>query len=280
MEIFGLSEGIIRLSVFAGVFAAMALAESIFPRKKRIQKRSSRWFTNWALVLIDTVALRIAFPILAVGMAVYAHEINWGLLNVVALPAWLEIVIAIVLMDMAIWAQHVASHKIPLLWRFHKVHHVDRDIDVTTGARFHPVEIIFSMAYKLVLVLALGPAALAVVLFEVILNASAMFNHSNVKLPLGLDRVLRAIIVTPDMHRVHHSIVRRETDSNYGFFLSVWDRLFQTYIAQPERGHEGVIIGLEEHQDDATSSLIWSLMLPFKVGKISSRAVPGQEKGQ
>ncbi|MAY21131.1 MAG: fatty acid hydroxylase [Erythrobacteraceae bacterium] len=280
MEFFGLDEGAIRLSVFAGIFATMALAETLFARKTRTQKRTSRWFTNWALVVIDTAVLRIIFPVLAVGVSVYAQQKGWGLFNVIALPTWLEIMIAIALLDMAVWAQHVATHKIPLLWRFHKVHHVDRDIDVTTGVRFHPVEIVLSMAYKLVLVLAIGPAALAVFLFEVILNASAMFNHSNVKLPNGMDRALRAIMVTPDMHRVHHSIIMRETDSNYGFFLSFWDRLFHTYIAQPEKGHDGMVIGLEEHQDDAPSSLIWSLMLPFKDSAAANEAVLAQEKTQ
>ena len=264
MEFFGISEGTIRLSVFGSVFVTMALAETLFPRKIRTQPRTGRWFANWGLVILDTLTLRIVFPILAVGMAVYANDQGWGIFNFIALPFWIEILLAIILLDLAVWAQHVVSHKIPILWRFHKVHHADRDIDVTTGARFHPVEIVLSMAYKFVWVLLLGPAAVAVFLFEVILNASAMFNHSNVKLPLGLDRVARSLIVTPDMHRVHHSIVTRETDSNFGFFLSVWDRMFRTYIAQPKLGHNGVVIGLEEHQDSAPSSLFWSLWLPFK----------------
>ena len=264
MEFFGSNEGIIRFCVFASIFAIMALSEVFLPRKARTQTRRRRWLTNWSLVIIDTLALRIIFPVLVVGMAAYAETRGWGLLNTLTLPLWLEIAIAILLLDMAVYAQHVASHKIPVLWKFHKVHHADRDIDVTTGARFHPVEIVLSMAYKLICVLLLGPAAVAVFLFEVILNAAAMFNHSNVKLPLVLDRYMRAAIVTPDMHRVHHSIIRRETDSNYGFFLSVWDRLFRTYIDQPKFGHDGVTIGLEEHQSHQPSSLVWSLLLPFK----------------
>jgi sterol desaturase/sphingolipid hydroxylase (fatty acid hydroxylase superfamily) len=264
MEVFGLSEGTVRLGVFASVFVIMACAEALVPRKQRTQPRTSRWFTNWSLVIVDSIVLRIVFPILAVGVALYAGEQGWGLLNLVALPFWLEVILAVVLLDFAVWAQHVATHKIPILWRVHKVHHVDRDIDVTTGIRFHPIEIILSMAYKLLVVIALGPAALAVVFFEVILNASAMFNHANVRLPLAVDRVLRAVIVTPDMHRVHHSIIHRETDSNYGFFFSVWDRLFGTYIAQPHHGHTGIVIGLDEHQDESPSSLFWSLMLPFR----------------
>ncbi|MDY7098154.1 MAG: sterol desaturase family protein, partial [Pseudomonadota bacterium] len=189
---------------------------------------------------------------------------GWGLLNLVALPFWVEVLIAIVLLDFAVWAQHVASHKIPILWRFHKVHHADRDIDVTTGARFHPVEILLSMLYKLACVIVLGPAAVAVFLFEVILNASAMFNHSNVRLPARFDALLRSLIVTPDMHRVHHSAIQRETDSNYGFFLSLWDKVFGVHIAQPELGHDRMVIGLDEYQDDAPSSLRWSLAEPFR----------------
>lgn len=275
MTFFGLSEGTIRLTVFASIFILMAVAEAAFPRKTRTQTRSKRWVTNWALVILDTVALRIFVPVLAVGMAIYTDEKGWGLFALTALPTWLEITLAIVLLDMAVYAQHVASHKIPILWRFHKVHHVDRDIDVTTGARFHPVEILYSMAYKLACVVIIGPAATAVFLFEVILNASAMFNHSNVKLPLGFDKIMRTLIVTPDMHRVHHSIIQEETDSNYGFFLSIWDQLFRTYIPQPREGHDGVIIGLEEHQTDAPATLLWSLLLPFK-GPASHAALKSQ----
>ena len=264
MEVFGFSEGTVRLCVFASVFVIMACAETLMPRKQRTQPRGLRWFTNWSLVIVDSIVLRIVFPILAVGVAAYAGEQGWGVLNLVALPFWLEVILVVVLLDLAVWAQHVATHKIPILWRVHKVHHVDRDIDVTTGIRFHPVEIILSMAYKLVVVIALGPAALAVVLFEVVLNASAMFNHANFRLPLAVDRVLRTVIVTPDMHRVHHSVIHRETDSNYGFFFSVWDRIFGTYIAQPYHGHNGIVIGLDEHQDESPSSLLWSLILPFK----------------
>lgn len=263
MDVFGISEGAFRLGVFSSVFVLMALAETAFPRKRRTQPRVRRWFANWGLVIIDTLVLRITFPILAVSVAFYVEGRGWGLLNWTTLPIWVEIVIAVAMLDLAVWAQHVASHKIPLLWRVHKVHHADRDIDVTTGARFHPIEIVLSMGYKFACILALGPAALAVFLFEVILNASAMFNHSNVRLPLGLDRALRLLIVTPDMHRVHHSIITTETDSNYGFFLSFWDRLFRTYIDQPQKGHCGITIGLAEHQDDAPSSLFWSLWLPF-----------------
>ncbi len=257
------NEGLVRLSVFAGVLLIMICLEFILPRKKRTQPRTHRWLTNAAIVVLDTVALRLVVPVLAVGFAGLATENGWGLFNLVALPGWLEILLAILILDMLIYAQHVATHHIPILWRFHKVHHVDRDIDVMTALRFHPVEILASMAYKIICVLLLGPAALAVIVFEILLNASAMFNHANVYLPERLDAAMRRLIVTPDMHRVHHSTVIAETNSNYGFFLSVWDRLFGTYIAEPAAGHEGVIIGLAEHQDARPNAIIWSMLLPF-----------------
>ncbi|WP_108810947.1 sterol desaturase family protein [Sphingorhabdus sp. Alg231-15] len=256
-------EAMIRLSAFAGIFLIMALLEIAMPRKQRVLAKGARWFTNISLVIVDTVALRLVMPILAVGMADYAALRDWGLLTLIELPFWVEIVIAFLLLDMLIYAQHIAFHKIPILWRFHKVHHADRDLDVTSGARFHPVESILSMAYKLVCIVFIGPAALAVFLFEVVLNAASMFNHANVRLPLGLDRVLRLFMVTPDMHRVHHSVIARETNSNYSFFLTIWDRMFRTYTAQPERGHDGMTIGLSEYQDNKPANLIWSLLVPF-----------------
>ncbi|MEP3226686.1 MAG: sterol desaturase family protein [Parasphingorhabdus sp.] len=252
------------MSVFAGVFLVMAMMEIIVPRKQRVQTRSGRWFTNISLVVINTLALRFALPILAVGMADYAATKGWGLLALIDLPFWLEVIIAFLLLDMLIYLQHVALHKIPVFWRMHKVHHADRDLDVTSGARFHPFEALLSMAFKLLCIAVIGPAAFAVFLFEVILNAASMFNHANVHLPKGLDRGLRLFIVTPDMHRVHHSIIERETNSNYGFFLTIWDRVFRTYIPQPEKGHDGMTIGLSEHQSDQPANLLWSLLLPFR----------------
>ncbi|MEH6757892.1 MAG: sterol desaturase family protein [Parasphingorhabdus sp.] len=256
-------ETIARLSVFAGIFLLMAVLEIATPRKKPVLAKGARWFTNISLIIIDTLTLRLAMPILAVAMAGYAAERGWGLLNWVDLPIWIEAIIAFLLLDMLIYAQHIAFHKIPLLWRFHKVHHADRDLDVTSGARFHPVESLLSMAYKLICIILIGPTAFAVFLFEVILNAASMFNHANVRLPLGFDRLLRLFIVTPDMHRVHHSVIKRETNSNYSFFLTLWDRVFGTYIAQPEKGHDGMVIGLSEYQDSKPAHLIWSLLLPF-----------------
>ena len=216
-------ENVVRLSVFLGVLCLCAIIEAVLPRKHRVHKRSQRWIVNIGLIIVDSVTVRLMGQLTALSAAVYASAQGWGLFNTIQLPLWLEIVLAILLLDMAIYVQHVASHKLPILWRFHRVHHADRDIDVTTGTRFHPIEIVFSMIYKCLVVILFGPAALAVVLFEIILNASAMFNHANIKLPLTIDRYVRLLIVTPDMHRVHHSVIPQETDSNYGFFLSVWD---------------------------------------------------------
>jgi sterol desaturase/sphingolipid hydroxylase (fatty acid hydroxylase superfamily) len=208
-------------------------------------------------------ALAIGLPLLAVGAAVDAAANGWGVLNKVDWPAWIEITGAVLFFDFAIWVQHLVTHKVPVLWRLHRVHHADRDIDVTTAIRFHPVEIALSMLLKIGLVYLIGPAALAIILFEIILNGTAMFNHANMALPRALDRVVRLVLVTPDMHRVHHSTLRTEHDSNYGFALSIWDRMFRTYVAQPGAGHDGMEIGLE-WRDDNPSRLGWSLALPFR----------------
>jgi len=257
-------ETLLRLTIFMTVLAVMAMAEHLWPRKDRTQKQAARWITNGGLLIIDTIALRLVLPVFAVGVAIYAQQQQWGLLNTVPLPLWIEIGIAIILLDMLIYAQHVATHKIPILWALHKVHHTDRDIDASTGIRFHPVEIILSMLFKMLCVLAIGPASAAVILFEILLNASALFNHANVRLSGPVDKVLRWVIITPDTHRVHHSIVRDETDSNYGFFLSVWDRIFGTYKAQPDAGHDAMIIGLPDQQTAKPSQLLWSLIFPFR----------------
>ena len=206
----------------------------------------------------------LAVPVAAIAAAFYAQAHGIGLLNNVAWPEWLKIVVALLALDLAIWAQHLASHKLPLFWRLHQVHHADRDIDVTTAVRFHPVEIALSMLWKIVVVVPLGASPFAVFLFEVILNACAMFNHANIALPAWLDGVLRLFVVTPDMHRVHHSVIRREHNSNYGFNLSLWDRLFRTYTAQPEAGHQGMTIGLTPYQSEAPTRFGWSLWLPFR----------------
>ena len=253
----------IRLSVFIGVFTLMAVLEVLAPKKERVLPRGKRWLTNWSLVVINSVSMRFLIPVLAVSVAQQIDQSGWGLFNLVVFPFWLECILAIVVLDMLIYWQHVASHHLPILWRVHKVHHADRDIDVTTGARFHPIEIGLSMLYKFACIAILGAPALAVFIFEVLLNASAMFNHSNMRLAKGFDALMRKFIVTPDMHRVHHSIIVPETNSNYGFFLSAWDRLFSSYTDQPQKGHADMIIGLEEHQDEQPASVLWSLKAPF-----------------
>ena len=257
----------IRLFVFLFVFAAMATAETLWPRRGRVLGRGRRWLTNLAIVAINSFVVRLIFPVLAVGAGLWATQNGYGLLPQLALPYWIKGIIAVVVLDLAIYFQHVVSHKVALLWRLHQVHHADRDIDVTTGARFHPLEIMLSMAWKLVVVTAIGAPPEAVFVFEVILNGMAMFNHANVHLPSGLDRLLRLLIVTPDFHRVHHSVIRRETDSNYGFNLSIWDRLFGTYIGQPEKGHDAMTIGLPDWQRDEPANLLWCLLMPFRSGR-------------
>ncbi len=260
------NEAIIRLSIFLGLFSLFALAETLAPRRARVQSRAHCWATNWAITIVNTLTLRllaIGLPLLAVGAAVDASSNGWGLLNIVGWPIWLEFLLAVLILDFAIWFQHLITHKIPILWRLHRVHHADRDMDVTTAIRFHPIEIALSMILKIGLVYLLGPSAVAVIVFEILLNGTAMFNHANIRLPLAVDRMLRLVLVTPDMHRVHHSVHRSEHDSNYGFSLSIWDRIFGTYIAQPEKGHDGMTVGLE-WQDESPSALGWSLALPFR----------------
>jgi sterol desaturase/sphingolipid hydroxylase (fatty acid hydroxylase superfamily) len=229
--------------------------------------------------VLDALLLRLmamlAVPIAAVAAGFYAESNGIGLLNQVEWPGWLKVVIALLTLDLAIWAQHLVSHKVPIFWRLHQVHHADRDIDVTTAIRFHPIEIGLSMLWKIVVVLAIGASPLAVFLFEVILNGCAMFNHANLALPRWLDGILRLFIVTPDMHRVHHSVLHREHDSNYGFNLSVWDRLFRTYTAQPEGGHRGMTIGLPPYQNLNPSRFDWSLLLPFRPLKRNSSGSSG-----
>lgn len=269
MEIIeGVSEPVLRFGVFAGVLVAMALFELLSPRRRLGASKLERWKTNFSIVAIDTLVVRLmgmlAVPLVAVAAAIYAENAGVGLFNVVEWPFWLEILLALLLLDLAIWFQHYVSHKIPMFWRLHQVHHADVDFDVSTAIRFHPIEIALSMLWKIALVLILGASALAVVVFEIILNGCAMFNHANIALPRSLDRFLRLVVVTPDMHRVHHSIRRQEHDTNFGFSLSVWDRLFGTYTAEPRDGHEGMTIGLETYQSKDPTRLVWSLSLPFR----------------
>ena len=269
MEIFaGISEGALRLSVFAGILAAMAALEFVIPKRELTAPKGRRWLTNLLIGGVDSALVRLmsvfVIPLAAVATALWAESAGVGLFNWTDWPLWLEILLAVVILDFAIYLQHVASHRIPVLWRLHQVHHADPDIDVSTAIRFHPIEIGLSMLYKIAWVLLLGPAAVAVVLFEVLLNGCAMFNHANIALPKWLDRVLRLFVVTPDMHRVHHSAERHETDSNYGFSLSIWDRVFGTYIPQPGHGHERMTIGLDSYRGPEPTRFLWSISLPFR----------------
>lgn len=259
------SASVIRAALFLGLFAVFGLAEALRPRRGRALPRFGRWGTNLGVLLTGQVALRLlalALPLLAIGAAMDAEAQGWGLFNLTNWPIWIEVALAVILLDLAIWAQHWAMHQVPALWRLHRVHHADRDVDVTTALRFHPLEIALSMLWKVAVVYALGAAALAVLIFEVVLNGLAMFNHANWGLSARSDSWLRALLVTPDMHRVHHSVQHDEHNTNYGFCLSLWDRLFRTYRPQPRGGHDGMTLGLE-WQDSRPARLLWSLSLPF-----------------
>ena len=272
-ELIASHETTIRLGSFLGVFALMALLEVMAPRRTLTQSKASRWLNNIGLVVFNTSLLRVVFPVAAVGVAEYAQLSQWGLFNQVEVHPAVALVVSVIVLDMAIYLQHVMFHAVPLLWRLHRVHHADLDFDVTTGARFHPVEILLSMLIKFAVIVLLGPPLAAVVIFEVLLNAMAMFNHSNVRLPLALDGILRRVIVTPDMHRVHHSHLADETNSNFGFNLSVWDRLFGTYLAQPAAGHTGMVIGIDTFRDPAHCvKLSGILLMPF-TGKVKDYAI-------
>lgn len=266
-------ETVIRLGSFLGVLGLMGLWESLAPARPLRLPRAMRWTNNLGLVFLNSFLLRLLLPVGALGVAALAQERGWGLFNLVQIPAWAAIIGSVVILDLVIWLQHVMVHAIPLLWRLHRVHHADPDYDVTTGARFHPLEIFLSMGIKFAAVVLLGPPLVAVLIFEVLLNAMAMFNHGNVRLPATLDRLLRWLIVTPDMHRVHHSVEDDEANSNFGFNLSWWDRLFGTYREQPRGGHQGMVIGIRKFRDPrAVSWLPGLLMLPFR-GSISGYVI-------
>ncbi len=242
-------EPAIRLGVFASVFAVIAFWEILAPRRALTVAKSTRWANNLGLVALNTILLRLFFPTAAVGLAAFCAANGWGLLNHFKLPWWLAVPLALLAMDFVIWLQHVVVHAVPVLWRLHRVHHADLDFDLTTGLRFHPAEMLLSMLIKFASITVLGPPLVAVLIFEVTLNAGAVFNHGNIRLPAGLDRVLRWIIVTPDMHRLHHSVEPDEANANFGFNLSLWDRLLGTYRAQPRQGHLGMHIGVAGHAD-------------------------------
>ena len=270
----------IRLGFFFGILLLIALWEVVAPRRALTVSKALRWSNNLGLVFFNSFLLRLLFPAAAVGMALFASEQGWGIFNYFEVPFWLAVVASVIAMDFIIYLQHVMVHAVPALWRLHRVHHADLDYDVTTGARFHPIEIILSMGIKFATIIVLGPPVVAVVIFEVILNGLAMFNHGNIRLPLGLDRLLRLLIVTPDMHRVHHSVEDDEANSNFGFNLSLWDRLFGTYRDQPRGGHEGMTIGIHKFRTPAEASRIDGLLLmPFR-GKISEYAINRRQWGK
>jgi sterol desaturase/sphingolipid hydroxylase (fatty acid hydroxylase superfamily) len=256
-------EGPIRLAFFVGIFVITALWEVAAPRRRLTVSKASRWFGNIGIVVINTVVLRLLFPAAAVGVALWVGKMGWGLFNIVTAPYWVKVVLSAILLDFVIYLQHVMFHAVPVLWRLHMMHHADLDYDLTTGARFHPIEIVLSMVVKTAAIVVLGAPALGVIIFEILLNGTAMFNHGNIWIPLGVDRVLRLFVVTPDMHRVHHSVFPSETNSNFGFNLPWWDRLMGTYRAQPSRGHEGMTIGLNQFRDQSRLTLPWMLILPF-----------------
>lgn len=263
-------EPAVRLTAFAAVLAVMAIWEVLAPRRSRPLARRRRWPANLGLVVLNSILIRLLFPAAAVGVALTAETQGWGLLHRYDLPAWIAVVAGVVMLDLAIYLQHVMFHAVPVLWRLHRMHHADLDIDVTTGARFHPVEIVLSMLIKFAVIAALGVPPVAVVLFEVLLNATSMFNHANVRIPRALEPALRWLVVTPDMHRVHHSIERDETNSNFGFNLPLWDRLFGTYRAQPRAGHAAMTIGIPDFRDVAEcSTLVGMLAIPFHGAKES-----------
>ena len=264
-------EPVIRLSFFLGVFVLVGIWEVLAPRRALTVSKSLRWASNLGLVVLNTVLVRLLFPVVAVGIAAFCAANGWGVLNHFHVPFWLAVPLAVMAMDFVIWLQHVMVHAVPALWRLHRVHHADLDYDLTTGSRFHPVEIVLSMLIKFATITVLGPPVVAVVIFEVLLNAAAMFNHGNIRLPAGLDRVLRWVIVTPDMHRVHHSVEIDETNSNFGFNLPWWDRLFGTYRGQPRAGQVGMTIGIHGHTDPReVARLDGMLLMPFRGEKVES----------
>jgi len=267
------NEKYIRMGFFFGMIILIGLWEILAPKRALTVSKTVRWMNNLGLVFFNSFILKILFPVAAAGVATIATYNGWGLFNYFAVPFWLAVVASIIIMDFVIYIQHVMVHAIPVLWRLHRVHHADLDYDVTTGSRFHTLEIILSMLIKFATILLLGPPIVAVIIFEIILNATAMFNHGNISLPKTFDKYLRLFLVTPDMHRVHHSIEDDEANSNFGFSLPWWDRLFGTYRDQPRAGHEGMTIGIHGHRDlKQVSWLPGMLWLPF-VGKMSGYVI-------
>ncbi|MGB1344593.1 MAG: sterol desaturase family protein [Amylibacter sp.] len=261
-----MSDTILRLTFFLSILIILIMAEILLPKKKRIHNRKDRWITNGLITLINTASVNIvhiAIPLIAIVAAVDVSNGKMGLFNIINFPIWIEIILTVIILDLIIWGQHFLSHKIPFVWRFHRMHHTDRDLDVTTAVRFHPFEIIFSMFIKITAIYILGASAIAVIIFEIMLNGMAMFNHANLRIPLRIENILRKFIVTPDLHRIHHSIYIDEHNKNFGFSLSIWDKIFKCYLDQPRDGHKDMKLGLK-WQNDKPTKLGWSLWIPFK----------------
>jgi sterol desaturase/sphingolipid hydroxylase (fatty acid hydroxylase superfamily) len=272
LEIIVANEATIRISFFMGIFFVVSLAELAVPRRLLSVPKTARWFANIGIVIINTVVLRLLIPAGAVGISLWVAKQGWGIFNYIDKPFWVELVLSVILLDFVIYLQHLMFHAVPLLWRLHMMHHADLGYDLTTGIRFHPIEIIISMGIKATAISVLGAPPAAVIIFEILLNGTAMFNHGNFYIPLRVDRILRLLVVTPDMHRVHHSVLPSETNSNFGFNLPWWDRLLGTYRAQPSKGHDGMIIGLNQFRDPDRLTLPWIIALPF-LGKDGSYAI-------
>lgn len=257
-------EALARFSMFVAVLVTCGLLEYVLPKRPKLAGAGRRWMINLGILALDVIVQRLTVGAVAVAAALWAEERGLGVFHVLAAPGWVAGIVAFLALDLAIWGQHVVTHKVPALWRLHRVHHADLDVDLTTGVRFHPVEIVLSALLKAAIVIGLGAPAMAVLVFEVVLNASSIFTHANIGLPVRVDRGLRWVVCTPDMHRVHHSIERVETDSNYGFFLSIWDRLFSTMRAAPASGHAGVVLGLAHERDARRLGLGRLLLMPFR----------------
>ena len=273
------NELLIRLGVFFGILVVMFLWELIAPRRPLTTSKITRWFSNLGLVLIDSIVVRLVFPTALAGITLLVQQRGWGLFNQFELPYLLKIIFSVLILDFVIYLQHIMFHSVPLFWRLHMVHHTDMDIDVTTGVRFHPVEIILSMGIKMIVVILIGAPLAAALIFEIILNGTSMFNHGNVRYSQNIDSILRLLVVTPEMHRVHHSTIRWETNSNLGFNFPWWDRLFGTYRGQPAKGHLEMTIGLEPYKEPKKLTLPWLIVLPFigKLGKYPMTRSPGVE---
>ena len=270
-------ESYIRLGSFIGLFALLTIWEISTPKRELLELRRFRWISNIGLIIISSLLVRFILPTAAVGIALHVEQENWGFLNHYDLPFALQFLLAFILMDLAIYFQHVMFHALPLFWRFHRVHHTDLDCDITTGLRFHPFEIVISILFKFLVIATIGAPVVAVVIFEITLNAASMFTHSNIKIPSTLERIVRWFIVTPDMHRIHHSIEENETNSNFGFFMSIWDRLLGTYTKEPEGGHTNMKIGLRNFREPKWQNLRWLIYLPF-VTKVNDYSINRRKK--